>query len=61
MGKTFDVLAGAFVIDADLAQRLTHAVGFRSIAVRNYEAINWVIVHAIASRHLIDFVTLRNL
>ena len=55
MGKTFDVLAGASVIDADLAQRLKHAVGFRNIAVHNYEAINWAIVHAIASRHLVDF------
>ncbi len=48
-------MSEAFIIDTDLAQRLKHAMGFRNIAVHNYEAINWAIVHAIASRHLVDF------
>ncbi len=55
MGKTFDALAETAVIEKDLAQRMRHAVGFRNIAVHNYEAINWAIVHAIATRHLVDF------
>jgi uncharacterized protein YutE (UPF0331/DUF86 family) len=35
--------------------RLRRAVGFRNIAVHNYEAIDWAIVHAIARNHLVDF------
>ena len=31
------------------------AVGFRNIAVHNYESINWAIVFAIATEHLKDF------
>lgn len=34
---------------------MKNAVGFRNIAVHNYEAINWFVVHAIATRHLDDF------
>ncbi len=39
----------------DLALSLKKAVGFRNIAVHNYESINWVIVHAIVRNHLSDF------
>ena len=39
----------------ELAQRLKKAVGFRNIAVHNYEAINWDIVFAICKDHLADF------
>lgn len=38
-----------------LATRLKKAVGFRNIAVHSYEAINWHIVHSIATSHLADF------
>lgn len=55
MGKTFDVLAEGRVIPEQLAIRLKKAVGFRNIAVHNYEAVDWIIVHAIASKHLDDF------
>jgi uncharacterized protein YutE (UPF0331/DUF86 family) len=34
---------------------LKKSVGFRNIAVHNYEAINWQIVHNIVSEHLQDF------
>jgi uncharacterized protein YutE (UPF0331/DUF86 family) len=43
------------VIDADVAERMRKAVGFRNIAVHNYEAINWEVVMAIAQQHLGDF------
>lgn len=43
------------MIDAALAQRLKRAVGFRNIAVHNYDAINWHMVHRIARDHLGDF------
>ncbi len=55
MGQTFDVLAEMDVISAELAVRMKKAVGFRNIAVHNYEAIDWEITHAIATRHMIDF------
>ena len=32
-------------------------VGFRNIAVHNYDAINWHIVHSIVKNHLADFST----
>jgi uncharacterized protein YutE (UPF0331/DUF86 family) len=37
------------------ADQLKKSVGFRNIAVHNYEAINWQIVHCIVSEHLQDF------
>ncbi|MEW5893868.1 MAG: DUF86 domain-containing protein [Pseudomonadota bacterium] len=55
MGQTFDRLAEAGVIGAELARRLKKAVGFRNIAVHNYEAIDWAIVHAICKHRLTDF------
>lgn len=55
MGQTFDVLAEMGVISTELAARMKKAVGFRNIAVHNYEAIDWEITHAIATRHMSDF------
>jgi uncharacterized protein YutE (UPF0331/DUF86 family) len=55
MGQTFDLLAQGGVLDRDLASRLKKAVGFRNIAVHNYENINWEIVHSIVKFHLADF------
>lgn len=55
MGQTFDRLAEGGIIAAELALRLKKAVGFRNIAVHNYEAIDWSIVHNICKRRLVDF------
>jgi uncharacterized protein YutE (UPF0331/DUF86 family) len=55
MGQTFELLAQAGVMNAELANRLKKAVGFRNIAVHNYESINWEIVHSIVKNHLTDF------
>lgn len=55
MAQTFDSLQQAGVLEATLAQSLRKAVGFRNVAVHNYEAIDWTIVHAIAQHHLSDF------
>jgi uncharacterized protein YutE (UPF0331/DUF86 family) len=41
MGQTFDILAQAGVLTIPLATSLKKAVGFRNIAVHNYDAINW--------------------
>lgn len=55
MGQTFDLLADEGVLTQELAQQLKKAVGFRNIAVHNYDAINWLMVHSIARDHLSDF------
>ena len=55
MGQTFDLLAQADVFSSELALRLKKAVGFRNIAVHNYDVINWHMAHSIASSHLDDF------
>jgi len=55
MGNTFDSLAQAGLLETRLAARLKKAVGFRNVAVHNYEAIDWNIVYAISKDHLSDF------
>lgn len=40
---------------ANLATNLRKAVGFRNIAVHNYEKIDWCIVHSIAKKRIEDF------
>lgn len=56
MGHTFDLLAQEGLLRHELASSLKKAVGFRNIAVHNYETINWLIVHSIVKYHLADFV-----
>lgn len=55
MGQTFDVLTDKNVISSELATKLKKSVGFRNIAVHNYDAINWHIVQSIVELHLNDF------
>lgn len=55
MGQAFDLLAEEGMIPASLAQRMRGAVGFRNIAVHNYQAVDWDIVHAITHDGLDDF------
>lgn len=55
MGEAFDRLVELRVIEPDLANRMKRAVGFRNIAVHNYLAIDWSIVHRIAHEHVDDF------
>ena len=55
MGEVFSTLATLGVISAELAARLRGAVGFRNIAVHNYDRVDWAIVFAISSRYLDDF------
>jgi len=55
MGQTFDLLAQQGVINAMLASQLKKSVGFRNIAVHNYESVNWLIVHSIVKSHLGEF------
>jgi len=55
MGQAFDALAEAGLIEAALASRLKKAVGFRNLAIHNYDAIDWHIVHNLCRHHLDDF------
>ena len=57
MGKVFDTIAEAGIISSEVADSLKKAVGFRNIAVHNYERINCLIVHAITHKNLADFKT----
>lgn len=55
MGQAFTELAAENIIDNDLSEKMRKAVGFRNIAIHNYEEINWAIVYAIAKEKRIDF------
>jgi len=55
MGEIFDILSDAGVISLELAGSMKKAIGFRNLAVHNYDTINWAIVYAIATEHLSDF------
>jgi uncharacterized protein YutE (UPF0331/DUF86 family) len=55
MGQTFDLLAQQGVLSKELGNSLKKSVGFRNIAVHNYDNINWHIVHSIVKNHLVEF------
>lgn len=55
MGDVFTKLQELGAISLDISERLKKAVGFRNIAVHNYEAINWQIVYVICQSSLRDF------
>jgi uncharacterized protein YutE (UPF0331/DUF86 family) len=55
MGDAFDRLAALELLEPALAQRLRKAVGFRNIAVHNYTAIDWQVVHRVCKDRLADF------
>jgi len=55
MGQAFSELSLAGVIDYEVAEKMRKAVGFRNIAVHNYEEINWAIVYTIAREKQADF------
>lgn len=55
MGEAFDLLAEEGVVPPSLAARMRGAVGFRNIAVHNYQAVDWDIVHTITHEGLEDF------
>lgn len=55
MEQAFEVLAQQQLLSVELAGKLKKAVGFRNIAVHNYEAISWLMVHSIVTHNLADF------
>lgn len=51
----FDMLEATSIIDKEIAKRLKAMVGFRNIAVHDYQTINLNILEQIVEKHLDDF------
>lgn len=54
--EAFEMLQNNQVIEEDLATRLKAMVGFRNIAVHDYQGVNLEIVQSIIEKHLADFL-----
>lgn len=52
----FVFLQQAGIVDEDLSQKLKAMVGFRNIAVHNYQAVNLGIVQGIIDKNLADLL-----
>ena len=50
------MLEGAGVIDRELSDRLKKMVGFRNVAIHDYQKLNLDIVRRIIVEHLDDFL-----
>lgn len=50
----FSLLSAHKIIDSSLANKMEHMVGFRNIAVHDYQAIQSEILHKIIKHHLKD-------
>ena len=55
MGEVFATLNKLGAITPATSEAMRKAVGFRNVAVHNYDAINWEIVFAICTKSLPDF------
>ena len=55
MAESFIKLADNNIISKETAQNLSHAVGFRNIAVHQYENIDCAIIYSIINHNLEDF------
>ena len=53
----FELLAQNAIISQACATAMKHMVGFRNIAVHNYQEIQTPVLHAILGKHLADFET----
>lgn len=53
--EAFKLLQDAEIIDATLAKTLMNMVGFRNIAVHDYQALELTILEAILEKHVDDF------
>lgn len=53
--EAFSLLVEDGLLEDDLGERLERMVGFRNVAIHNYQALNLEIVKAIITRHLQDF------
>ena len=53
--EAFKLLQDAHLIDTNLAETLMNMVGFRDIAVHDYQALELEILQAILEKHIVDF------
>lgn len=53
--EAFTLLSENGHLPKALSERLERMVGFRNVAIRNYQALDLEIVKAIITRHLMDF------
>jgi len=56
MGQSFDALLKMNVIKEAIATKMKKSVGFRNIAVHNYDEIDLNLTYKIADEHLDDFI-----
>jgi uncharacterized protein YutE (UPF0331/DUF86 family) len=54
--EAFVLLEQAHVLEPQLADRLKKMVGFRNVAVHDYQTLNLEIVRRIVVDHLVDFL-----
>ena len=59
--EAFEMLEKAGRLDADLAGRMRRMVGFRNVAVHDYQRLNLEIVRRIVRDHLDDFLAFARL
>jgi uncharacterized protein YutE (UPF0331/DUF86 family) len=54
--EAFDILHAGGLLDASLSERLKRMVGFRNVAIHEYQKLNLEIVQAIVRERLEDFL-----
>jgi uncharacterized protein YutE (UPF0331/DUF86 family) len=56
IGEAFERLREIHVLPPEVSEKMKKAVGFRNIAVHNYDEININITYTIAKEHTQDFI-----
>jgi uncharacterized protein YutE (UPF0331/DUF86 family) len=51
----FEVLNSSGIINDELSNKLKRMIGFRNIAVHNYQKLNLEIIEKVIENHLVDF------
>jgi len=53
---TFEILQDNKIIDREMSERLKAMIGFRNIAIHNYQRLNLKIIQAIIEKHMEDLM-----
>ena len=56
MGESFEILQQLKILTPAIAEKMKKSVGFRNIAVHNYDEIDLSLAYTIAKEHMEDFV-----
>jgi len=54
---TFEILQDNRIITPEMCERLKAMIGFRNIAIHNYQRVNLKIIHAIIEKNLKDLLS----